>query len=41
MPADTITIGRPWRVRLKMREVRQRSDAAKVSYTPTQLIERV
>ncbi len=34
-------IGRPWRVRLKVREVRQRSGAAKVSHTLTRLIERV
>lgn len=33
-------IGRPWRVRLKVREVRQRSGAAKVSHTLTRLIER-
>lgn len=39
IPADVL--GRPWRVRLKVREVRQRSGAAKVSYTLTQLIERV
>ena len=39
IPADTI--GQPWRVRLKVREVRQRSGAVKVSYTLTQLIERV
>ncbi|MFO7640234.1 MAG: hypothetical protein R6X17_02915 [Candidatus Competibacteraceae bacterium] len=39
IPAEVI--GRPWRVRLKVREVRQRSGAAKVSHTLTQLIERV
>lgn len=39
IPPDVI--GRLWRVRLKVREVRQRSGAAKVSYTLTQLIERV
>jgi hypothetical protein len=38
IPAEAI--GRPWRVRLKVREVRQRSGAAKVSHTLTQLIER-
>ena len=39
IPADVI--GRPWRVRLKVREVRQRSGPAKFNYTLTQLIERV
>lgn len=38
IPAEVI--GRPWRVRLKVREVRQRSGAAKVSHTLTRLIER-
>lgn len=39
IPADVL--GRPWRVRLKVREVHQRSGAAKVSHTLTQMIERV
>ena len=39
IPADVI--GRPWRVRLKVREVRQRSGVAKINHTLTKLIERV
>lgn len=39
IPADAI--GRPWRVGLKIRKVRQRGGASKASYTLIKLIERI
>lgn len=39
IPADVI--GRPWKATLKVREVRQRTGAPKVSYTLIKLVERV